>query len=513
MKLASIRLGCFALCLGGIAGAQSSRPNIIFLMTDDHRWNALGAMGNGIIRTPELDSLSRMGATFENAYATTPICFSSRASFFSGKHQSRHGIKNFGTGFSAAALAETYPMMLRKAGYKTGFIGKWGLGGTLPSGGFDQWYGFEGQGHYEIKEGSQVVGHLTAKMGDQAENFLGTTPKGTPFCLSVSFKAPHAQDGDPRQFIPDPDDMGLYAGTVFGPPPNADPAFFQSLPAFLRDSSTELRKRWNLRYRTPAMYQESMRNYYRLLTGVDKVVGRIRKKLAEIGAAENTVIVFTSDHGMFLGDRGYADKWLAYEASIRIPLIIHDPRLPASRRGLRFREMALNIDVPSTLLSLAGIAPPAGMQGGDLMSLVRGTARQWRLEYFHEHDYSPQSIPASQALVGSRYKYIVYPTVNPDHEELYDLASDPDESRNLIGEARYRTVLDSLKARFQVLKTSVANDDVVKEIKGLVQAPTGLSGSGAAPGHRLPLRSWSGPGYRLPDGARVDGLGRTLEYQ
>ncbi len=461
------------LSISGIA--QTSRPNIIFLLTDDQPWNTLGAMGNTIIQTPQIDSLSKTGVTFENAFVTTAICFASRATIFSGQHVPRNKISTFGTPFTSAALAQTYPMLLRKAGYNTGFIGKWGIGGALPQNEFDKWYGFAGQGHYEVKDkDGKVIQHLTAKMGDQAEDFLKSTSASKPFCLSISFKSPHLQDQDPRRFIPDPAYMGLYVNDMFPKPPNSDPAFYQALPAFLRNPSHQLRKRWELEFKTEPMFHETMRNFYRLITGVDVVVGRIRKQLAETGADKNTVIIFTSDHGRFLGERGYAGKWLAYDASIRIPIIIYDPRLPAQKRGLRLPEMVLNLDIPETILSLARVPIPATMQGHDMMQLVHGTAKEWRTEFYYEHYAVEGSAPPSEALVGTRYKYIIYTTQNPKYEELYDLETDPHESVNLFKDPKYAAILDSMKSRFNILKVSSINDNEVKELTAPVSVPTNI---------------------------------------
>jgi arylsulfatase A-like enzyme len=223
-------------------------------------------------------------------------------------------------------------------------------------------------------------------MGDQAMAFLDSSKgKGKPFCLSVSFKAPHIEDGDPRQFIPDSADLGLYANATMPISPNSEPAFFNALPPFLKDPNTELRLRWGLEFNTPTKYQESMKNYYRLISGVDHVVGRIRAKLAAMGVAGNTVIIYTADNGFFAGDRGYSGKWLSHDPSIRVPLIVYDPRLAQAKKGVHRKEMALNIDVAATLLSLGGVPAPVTMQGRDLMGLINGTTKNWRSEYLHDY--------------------------------------------------------------------------------------------------------------------------------
>lgn len=466
-------------------------------------------MGDTIIRTPEIDALSKAGVTFDNAFATTAICFASRSTIFSGQHVIRNGFTDFSSVFTPAALDRTYPLLLRKAGYQTGFIGKWGLGDPLPTASFDNWYGFSGQGDYEIKANGVVVQHLTPLMGDQAIDFLGKTSPTKPFCLSISFKAPHIQDGDPRQFIPDSADMGLYTQAVFAPPPNSDPAFFAALPAFLRDTNSELRKRWELEYKTPAMYQESMKNYYRLISGADHVVGRIRKKLAEMGADKNTVIVFSGDHGMFIGDRGYAGKWLAYDPAIRVPLIVFDPRFPASAKGTRRSEMVLNLDIPETILGFAGVPVPASMQGRDMSGLIDGRAKAWRTEFFYQHVAVPFAAPPSEALVGNRYKYIVYTTANPAYAELYDVKTDPHESVNLIANAKYKTILDSLKLRFDALRASSAKDDSIAERTAPVSGPSALAGR-APWGRSLDSRADQNTHQNTHQNTQVDARGRAV---
>jgi len=202
-------------CNGNLAEARTAvekQPNIIFLLTDDHRADAMGCAGNPIIQTPNMDDLAANGVRFTNAFVTTSICCSSRASIFTGQWTRRHGIINFNTHFSEEALAETYPMLLSKAGYRIGFIGKYGVGPKkdLPIDKYDYWKGFPGQGRYENKDENGNYKHLTQIMGEQATEFLQGCSEDRPFCLSVSFKAPHVQDSDPRQFIYDRAYSDLY---------------------------------------------------------------------------------------------------------------------------------------------------------------------------------------------------------------------------------------------------------------------------------------------------------------
>jgi len=191
-----------------------AKPNIIFLLADDQRSDVTGSAGNTIIQTPNLDALARQGVSFRNAYVTTPVCAISRASIFTGEYASRHGIIDFTTDFTPAQLAQTYPALLRAAGYRTGFIGKFGVGENLPADMFDYWRGFPGQGNYMTRDSAGNPLHLTRLQSQQAISFLDTQPRGKPFALSISFKAPHVEDDAPEAFIPEAGDMGMYANVT-----------------------------------------------------------------------------------------------------------------------------------------------------------------------------------------------------------------------------------------------------------------------------------------------------------
>lgn len=511
----SIRIRLFAGTLFALGASHAAPPpNILFLLTDDQRYDALGAMGNPIIRTPQLDSLSRQGVTFVNAFTTTAICWVSRGSILTGQYMSRSGLRSGSSVLSPSALPLIYPRILRDSlGYFTGFIGKWGLG-DQPASSFDKWWGYPGQGNYEIKTDGQVTGHLTPLQGDQAIEFLEAAKAARkPFCLQISFKAPHIQDGRAPYYIPDPADMPLYADDRIPSPPLSDPAFFRSLPAFLRDTTTELRRRWVKEFSTPALYQESMKNYYRLITGVDKVLGRLRIKLAELGLDQNTVIIFSSDHGYFIGDRGYSGKWMAYQVSSRVPLILYDPRLPPERRGKRPTDFALNLDIPETILGLAGAKAPRGMQGRNLMGLINDEARTWRSEFYFEENGGPA--PGSEAVITHRYSYIVYPKQDPAYEELYDLKNDPEEAFNLIGDPKYKAIADSLRARHAVLRASVGRDDSIPEAQrpvseGTTRIALGFAYRGRV-GRDLDREVFTGRQYLFSKGGDAyDGTGRRL---
>lgn len=449
---AGLACGFLTGCRPGAAGdARTNRPNLVVLVTDDHRWDALGASGNPIIQTPALDALAGDGVRFRNAYVTSPICMISRASIFSGHYGRRHGIHDFRTDFSPEAFARTYPALLRSAGYWSGFIGKYGVGTSMPEDEFDVWHGFPGQGKYETQDPQGRPIHLTRLMGDQAVDFVENAPADRPFVLSVSFKAPHVQDGDPRQFIPDPAYASLYADVSIPLPKTAGSEHLERLPPFLRSDSTEARLRWKLRFATPEMHQSSVKNYYQLLTQVDDVVGEIREALRRRALEDNTVIVFLGDNGFFLGEHGLAGKWYGYEESIRVPLIVYDPRLPEARRGQVRDEMALNVDIAPTLLAAAGLPIPPEMQGRDLMPLLRGERVAWREDFLFEHLFPHARIPRSDGVVAGRYKYLRYIDQAPVYEQLFDLERDPDETINLAGRPDHAEVLRRMRERYTQL--------------------------------------------------------------
>jgi arylsulfatase A-like enzyme len=411
--------------------AQTSRPNILFLLTDDQRWDTIGAAGNPHIRTPHLDHLCRGGVRFANNFTTTAICMSSRASIFTGLYLRAHGINDFNSALRPADLDRSYFNLLREHGYRTGFIGKFGVGDAhpLPGDRFDWFRGFPRQGNYFPEDPKGRTGpHLTPIMGDQAIEFLGTCDAKRPFCLSISFKAPHAQDADPDQFLHEPELSSLYADAEIPRARTTAQESFDTLPDFMK-SPSEGRVRWEKRFRSPQLANEMTRRYYRLISGVDTVIGRIRAELSRRGFADNTIIVFTSDNGMLLGEHGLTDKWFMFEESIRIPLVVYDPRLPARLRGQVRQEMTLNVDIAPSLFEFAGISPPVGTQGRSFVPLVRGGRTAWRQDWYYEHRFQHKGIPTSEGVRTENWKYIRYPGRN--HEELFDLAKDPLEETNL----------------------------------------------------------------------------------
>jgi arylsulfatase A-like enzyme len=441
--------------LAALHAADVLKPNILIILTDDQRWNTLGCMGDTNVLTPHIDQLAKEGVLFQNHFVTTSICCSSRASIFSGQYMRRHAIEKFATPFTSERWAQTYPALLRQNGYRTGFIGKFGVGNDpavkAMAHKFDYWKGVPGQGgRYFIDPKDPNRTHETKKFGEGALEFLGSTPTNQPFCLSISFTAPHARDSMPHleQYQPDDRDLSLYSDVLIPEPATDSTNFFAKLPKSAQNS--EGHRRWLWRFDTPEHYQISARNYYRLISGIDREVGRVLAELENRGLASNTVVIYTSDNGYFLGDRQLSDKFFMYEESLRDPLIIYDPREPAANRGRNENAMTLNIDFAPTMLALAGVTPPAGMQGRSLIPLVKNQRpADWRREFFYEHHTFPKIIPPSEGVRTERYSYIRWINEKPLVEELFDLKTDKLEGYNLAGDPQYAEMLDRLRARWK----------------------------------------------------------------
>jgi arylsulfatase A-like enzyme len=428
---------------------QQPKPNIIFILTDDHRWDALGVAGNKIIQTPNLDQLANKGKYYKNAYVTTSICCVSRASLLTGQYESRHKINDFKTDFSAEALKQTYPILLKKEGYKIGFVGKYGVGLNHPVTEFDYWSCSKKEQPPYIfldKQGKQV--HNTDSVGHDIEIFLNKFAGQGPFCLSVGFKAPHELDGKPPQFPTQERFNSLYQNVTIPTPETADPKYWNSFPDFFRTDQNVARDRWIPLFSTPELYQNTVKNYYRLVTGVDEAVGKMVAQLKKLGIEKNTIIIFMGDNGFYLGEHGLEGKWYGHEESIRVPLIVYDPRLSADKNGKKIDEMVLNIDIAPTILSYANATVPKTMQG---KSLTSATVRN---EFFYEHTYSKSpKIPNVEGIVTKDFKYMKY--IEHNYEELYNIKTDPKEKINLAADKKYAAKLEELRKEYLVQKKAV----------------------------------------------------------
>jgi len=437
--LAGLALGC--------AKEPVKRPNIIFLLTDDQRWDAMHCAGNEIIYTPNMDRLAIDGLRFQNAFVTTPICAASRASILTGLYERAHTYTFTKPPVTGDLLRESYPYLLKKSGYHTGFIGK--LGVNFQKGWVDSLFNYSritAYPYWKEVDGKRI--HLTDLHGQLAGQFLDSCKPDQPFCLSVSFWAPHAEDESPEQYFwPEWCDT-LYQKDVIPLPRTSTSEVFESHPDFVKNSFS--RVRWFWRYDTPEKYQQMMKGYYRMISGVDAVIGKLRKKLEERGLSDNTIIIFMGDNGYFESDRQLAGKWLMYEQSLRVPMIIYDPRIPATKRGKVTSSPGLNIDVEPTILDLAGIPVPAGCQGISLVPLVNNEKVASREFMLFEHLWDFVNIPQSECVRSNGYKLIRYPQ-HPGYEEFYDLNKDPDEVNSLMKDPassvliqQYRVKLDSL---------------------------------------------------------------------
>jgi arylsulfatase A-like enzyme len=422
-------------------------------VTDDQRHDAMGCAGNPIIHTPAMDELASSGVRFEQAFATTPICAASRASIFTSLYERAHGYTFTKPPLSSICMESSYPALLRQSGYHTGFVGKFGI--KVEDGVTDSMFDrFQSTAYPYFKEVDGKKRHLTDIHGDMAIAFLRERPSKQPFCLSLSFWAPHADDGSTQQYFW-PDACGeLYRDVNIPSPPTSEPEFFEALPDFFKNSFN--RVRWFWRFDTPEKHQEMVKGYYRMISGIDRVIGRLREELVRQGIEQNTIIMLTSDNGYFLGERGFAGKWLMHEPSIRVPLIIYDPRIPQKLAGRVITEPALNLDLAPTLLDQAEQPIPEKMQGRSLMPLIKGQNQPFRTEVFCEHLWDHPQIPQTEGFRTKGWKYIRY-MKHPEYEELYNLTEDPYESQNLAFDPGQSSLLRNLRRRCAELAESAAH--------------------------------------------------------
>jgi choline-sulfatase len=348
-------------------------------------------------------------------------------------------------------VSTLYSDILREHGYRTGYFGKWHA--KMPNGyrredHFDEFEAISRNPFYK-KQADGSLRHETEVIVDRGIEFVKSQPKDQPFALNLWFNACHAEDGDRRPGIghfPWPRAVdGMYEDLTIAPPRLGDPAIFEALPDFLK--TTINRERYFWRWNTSEKYQTNIRAYYRMVSGIDGAIGRFTKALEDAGLADNTIIVYSADNGYYMGNRGLAGKWSHYDESLRVPLIIADPRVPEDRKGTVTDAIALNLDLPATFLDWAGIEVPERYQGRSLQPIVSlGTPADWRTESFHEHFAVRNRIPAFEGLRNERFKYVRY----IDHggaEFLHDLKNDPDELVNLAGDPEHAATLQAMRER------------------------------------------------------------------
>ncbi len=438
-------------------GARDPRPNIVFILVDDLRWDELGCAGHPYIKTPNIDRIAREGVMFRNAFMTTPLCSPSRAGFLTGQYAHTNGITDNVDRSAASHKLVTFPLLLHRSGYETAFVGKWHMGNDdMPRPGFDRWVSFKGQGSYfspDINEDGKEVkpgGYITDILNGYAVEFIKRR-RDKPFLVYLAHKAIHPEatqnnDGsvnlaDSERFIPAERHKNLYASETVPRRPNARRAP-EGKPALERRIG-ELPPLGS----GTATRDEAILGRQRSLMAIEEGVGEILGALKETGQLDKTVIVFSSDNGYFYGEHGLSvERRLAYEESIRMPLLARYPRM--IKAGTVRDEFALNIDLAPTLLSLAGAAAPADMQGRSLTPLLKGERVKWRdsflIEYYSDRVFPRIDRMGYKAVRDGRWKYIRYLELE-GMDELYDLKTDPYEMKNLINQTSAKSSLDRMR--------------------------------------------------------------------
>jgi N-acetylglucosamine-6-sulfatase len=428
--------------------------NIVFILTDDHRFDALSFLDtNSFVQTPNLDELAKDGAYMPNAFVTTSLCSPSRASILTGLYAHKHKVIDNQHPVSEDLVF--YPQYLQEAGYQTAMIGKWHIGGNFddPQRGFDYWVSFKGQGsYYPNKNGLNVngkhvaqKGYITDELTDYALEFLQSREKSRPFMLYLSHKGVHSN------FLPANRHKDMFKGEEFIPPLTIDSTNHKGAPMWVQNQ----RNSWHgvdFPYHSNLDIEEYYQRYMETLYGVDENVGRIVDYLKQNGLYDSTLIVYMGDNGFQFGEHGLIDKRTAYEASMKVPMIAHCPDI--IKPETRVEEVVANIDIAPTFLEAAGLEPPAYMDGKSFIPLLKENELAWRenllYEYYWERNF-PQT-PTIHALRGNRYKYIHYYGIW-DSDELYDLKNDPLETENLINQRKLNDTLKSLNNKmFEILE-------------------------------------------------------------
>ncbi len=439
------------------AGAGVQPPNLIFLMADDQSFYSMGSYGNTDVQTPHLDQLADDGVVFDRHYATTAICMASRATVMTGMFEFKTGCNFMHGDMMEDVWNNSYPMLLRESGYRTGFAGKFGF--SIRKGlkekaiknldqYFDAWAGGPGQTSYKTSANkalgkyAEEYPHATLAYGAFGSDFIKQSAKGDqPFCLSISFKAPH------RPTTPDPRFNEVYKGKTFTKPGNFGREHGEH---FSKQSQADRQYERFFSWNYATEYDEVMATYHQQIYAIDQAVGMIREALKEAGVDQNTVVIYTSDNGFFCGSHGYGSKVLPYEEASRVPMVIFDPREPNSGKQLRAGALSGHCDVAPTLLNLAGLPVPSAMDGEDLMKVYRDPSEE-------VHDALPLinvwNEPATHALavVTKDQKYIHWGYAAEGYEvteELYHIGKDPLELVNLAGNPENATMLKNMRTTY-----------------------------------------------------------------
>jgi len=453
----------------------TAAPNIIFIMTDDQQQNAMSAYGNTILKTPNLDRIGAEGIRFTEMFVTNSLCAPSRASFLTGLYSHTHGVTTngpagsiFGNQPGLKDEQETFVHLLRRAGYHTALVGKWHLQ-SLPTG-FDQWIVLPGGGGpYNDPEmitntlRVKFRGHADDVVCDQALTLLQQRPKDRPFCLLCNFKSPHRNWMPAARFEKVFEDIEI-------PIPRSFSDKFVGRPEALRKTEMAVADMPDFRNRGVAdtlppderkrqNFQQLAKNYYRALLSVDENVGRVLGFLDKNNLANDTVVIFSSDNGFFLGEHGLFDKRLMYEPSIRVPLLVRfPPRVKAAQ--VNSKQMILNIDVAPTILEIAGVLVPTWMQGRSFLPLLEVQGTNWRDAFLYEfYEYPAEHCARKHRGVRTERWKLIHFWEQPEEWELYDLETDPDEMRNLFGQRAQETRVRDLRHRLDALRRETGDFD------------------------------------------------------
>lgn len=468
-------VGFAIVCLAGLSqaglpsrlsAAEPDRPNIVFILVDDLRYNALGATGHPFVKTPNIDRIAREGANFRRAFVTTPLCSPSRASFLTGRYVHAHGVIDNTNHSPRSHTLVTFPRLLHEAGYETAFIGKWHMGNDdSPRPGFDRWVSFKGQGQYidpQINEDGQsrkAEGYITDILNEHAVEFVRKAHT-KPYALYLSHKAIHGP------FTPAERHRTLYENEPIEPTPSANddlsgkPMLTRKIEGVaIPKAKAQAKNKTQAKAKTKGQGgngQNLIRSQLRCLQSIEEGVGQIIQALEAAGALDRTLLVFTSDNGYLWSDHGLGDKRAAYEPSIRIPLLMRYPK--RIKPGTVIDAPALNIDMAPTFLEAAGVPVPADVHGVSLWPVLADPSASTRpaflTEYFAEKAYP--RIASWQAVSDDRFKYIHYTDLE-GMDELYDLQADPNELKNLINDPAHQARLTTLKVQLaRLLKASDA---------------------------------------------------------
>lgn len=467
------------------ARSELRRPNILFVMSDDHASHAMSCCGSRINETPNIDRIANEGIRFDHCFCTNSICSPSRASILTGKYNHVNGVKSIDDHFDGRQ--QTYPKLLQAHGYQTAILGKWhlGHGGFADPTGFDYWSVLDGQGDYfnsefiEANGRQRIAGYVTDVIADKSLEWLRKRDKDRPFMLMCHHKAPH------RPWQPDERHSHMYEDVEIPYPDTFEDDYATRAQAAVqakmridRDMvvtdtkgnppaglSDEQAKRWK--------YQRYIKDYLRCVASIDDNVGRLLDYLDEEGIAEDTIVIYTSDQGFFLGDHGWFDKRFMYEESLRMPFVVRYPREIAP--GSVTESMALNVDFAQTFLDYARIEAPEDMQGRSLRPLLQGKAPDdWRTSMYYRywmHLDEHHNVYSHYGIRTDRYKLIYYYAQalgtpgsrdenRPPEWELFDLSVDPYELKNVYGLPEYEAATKELKEELHRLQAEVSDHPV-----------------------------------------------------